>query len=172
MGRLRWGFFVSSAAVEMASKPMYAKKMIAAAKARGLQFFYHIHGYEFQPSAEGVVPFDVLVQETDPENVKFEMDVFWATRPGQDPVALLNKYPDRWELMHVKDMAPGTATDDHTGQGTPEMEVPVGTGTIDYAAVLQAAEEIGMDRYYIEDETTDPLANIPKSIDYVETVAY
>ncbi|SRR5690606_23592539 len=138
---------------------------------RGLRFFYHPHGYEFQPADDGTVPFDVLVAETDPQYVSFEMDVFWVVHPGQDPVELLRKYPDRWSLMHVKDMAEGVVGDFSGGAG-PETNVPVGTGQIDYAAVLQAAEEVGVQRYFIEDESTDPLGNIPQSVAYLEQVTY
>ncbi|HET6569389.1 MAG TPA: TIM barrel protein [Rhodothermales bacterium] len=138
----------------------------------GIQFFYHTHGYEFQPTADGTIPFDVLMNETDPTNVKYEMDVFWVTRPGQDPAALLKKYPDRWELMHVKDMKKGTPTNDFSGGAPATAEVPVGTGQIDYRGVLNAAQDIGLDEYYIEDETTDPFGNIPQSVSWLETVAY
>lgn len=144
----------------------------SAANERGLQFFYHNHGYEFEPAADGTIPFDVLVEETDPENVKYEMDVFWTYHPGVDPAELLRKYPDRWELMHIKDMRQGTPTGDFSGHAPAEAQVPIGSGQIDYAAVLQAAEEIGLDRYYIEDETTDPMGNIPVSIEYLESVEF
>lgn len=144
----------------------------AAARERGLQFFYHIHGYEFQPSPDGVIPFDILVQETDPDNVKLEMDVLWATRPGQNPAELLRKYPDRWKLIHLKDLKVGASTNDFSGSAPPEDEVPVGEGQINFEEVLAAAEEIGLERYYIEDETTDPLGNIPLSISYLETIQY
>jgi sugar phosphate isomerase/epimerase len=143
-----------------------------AAKERGLQFFYHTHGYEFQPTASGTIPFDVLVSETDPEAVKYEMDVFWVTRPGQDPAALLRKYPGRWALMHVKDMKRGTPTNDFSGGAPAEADVPVGTGQIDYRAVLNAAKEVGVQHYYIEDESPDPLGNIPRSVEWLETVTY
>ena len=142
-----------------------------AARERGLRFFYHTHGYEFEPAADGTVPFDVLVQETDPENVTFEMDVFWVAHPGQDPAALLRKHPDRWKLMHIKDMKQGTVGD-FSGGASPEANVPVGTGQIDYRAVLAAADEVGVEQYYIEDESTDPTANIPRSIEYLKTVSY
>jgi sugar phosphate isomerase/epimerase len=143
-----------------------------AAAARGLTFFYHVHGFEFRPNDQGTTPFDVLVEETDPQNVKFEMDVFWTALPGVDPAALLRKYPDRWELMHVKDMKKGWPLGDHSGQAPAEADVPVGTGQIDYAGVLRAAAEIGVDRYYIEDESTTPLDNIPLSIDYLKSVDF
>lgn len=145
----------------------------AAARTAGVQFFYHIHGYEFQPGPSGVLPMDVLMQETDADAVKFELDVFWATRPGADPVALLRKYPNRWRLMHLKDMRQGTATNDHSGGAPPdETEVPVGTGQIDYRAVLRAAKEIGLQQYYIEDETSAPFTTIPQSTRWLQTVRY
>jgi sugar phosphate isomerase/epimerase len=143
-----------------------------AARAQGLTFFYHTHGYEFQPTANGTIPFDVLMKESNPDDVKFEMDVFWVTRPGQDPVALLKKYPNRWIALHVKDMAKGTPTNDFSGGAPASAEVPVGTGMIDYPAVLRTAQEIGVQKFYIEDETTDPLNNIPKSVAWMQTVKY
>lgn len=142
-----------------------------AARERGLQFFYHTHGYEFQPN-HGVLPFEVMVQETHPDDVQFEMDVFWTALPGVDPAALLRQYPDRWRLMHIKDLQQGYPLGDHSGHAPDSADVPVGTGQIDYRAVLQAAQEIGLDRYYIEDESTDPLGNIPKSIRFLETVRF
>ncbi|MDP9347546.1 MAG: sugar phosphate isomerase/epimerase, partial [Gemmatimonadota bacterium] len=144
-----------------------------AAREQGLQFFYHIHGYEFQPGTGGVLPMDVLMRETDPEAVKFQMDVFWATLPGVDPAALLRQYPNRWELMHIKDMRKGVPTNNHSGTAPPdETEVPVGTGQIDWRAVLRAAREIGLDRYYIEDETADPFGSVAQSIRFLQTVKY
>jgi sugar phosphate isomerase/epimerase len=143
-----------------------------AARAQGLTFFYHTHGYEFQPTPNGTIPFDVLMKESNPDDVKFEMDVFWVTRPGQDPVALLKKYPNRWIALHVKDMAKGTPTNDFSGGAPASAEVPVGTGMIDYPAVLRTAQEIGVKKFYIEDETTDPLNNIPKSVAWMQTVKY
>jgi sugar phosphate isomerase/epimerase len=81
--------------------------------------------------------------------VKFEMDVFWTSLPGTDPAALLRQYPGRWRLMHVKDMKQGVARGVHTGSANPDSsEVPVGTGQIDYRAVLKAAKETGVERYW------------------------
>lgn len=147
-------------------------RMGEAAAARGMTFYYHVHGYEFQPDASGQTPFDVIVAETDSDNVKFEMDVFWTVLPGVDPVELLRQYPDRWELMHIKDLKADWPLGDQSGHAPAEANVAVGAGQIDYPAVLQAAAEIGMDRYYIEDESTAPLENIPVSIDYLETLSY
>ena len=144
-----------------------------AARAQGLQFFYHVHGYEFKPGAGGVLPMDVLMKETDPEAVKFEMDVFWASLPGNDPVVLLKKYPGRWKLMHIKDMKKGVATGVHTGSANPDSsEVPTGTGQTDYRAVLRAAKDVGVERFYIEDETARPFDTVPLSIRWLEAVKY
>lgn len=143
-----------------------------AAKARGFQFFYHNHGFEFEPADDGTIPFDVLVQETDPENVKLQIDVFWTVHPGVDPAELLRKYPGRWALMHIKDMREGTPTGDFSGESPPETKVPVGEGQVDWPEVLSAADEVGLERYYIEDESTDPMGNIPLSIRYLEGLTY
>ncbi len=81
----------------------------AAAAKHHMKFFYHTHGYEFQPFGDGTL-FDLLVQGTNPKDVKFEMDIFWIAHSGQDPVKLLEKYPKRFELMHLKDMKRETPT--------------------------------------------------------------
>jgi sugar phosphate isomerase/epimerase len=143
------------------------------ARERGLQFFYHVHGYEFEPDASGVLPMDILMRETPDDAVKYEMDVFWISRPGADPVAWLRKYPTRWRLLHLKDMKRGTPTNVNTGSANPdETEVPIGTGQIDYRGVLRTAREIGVAKYYIEDETANPFATIPLSVRWLETVKY
>jgi sugar phosphate isomerase/epimerase len=140
-----------------------------AARAEGLQFFYHLHGFEFQSDADGALPFDVLVQETDADAVKFEMDVFWTALPGVDPAALLAKHAGRWRLMHLKDMRQGVALGNHSGGANPDStEVPVGSGQIDYRAVLRAAQAAGVERYYVEDETVAPFTTIPVSIRWLE----
>jgi sugar phosphate isomerase/epimerase len=144
-----------------------------AARERGLQFFYHVHGYEFQPAASGILPMDILMRETPNDDVKFEMDVFWISRPGADPVAWLRKYPTRWRLLHLKDMRKGTATNVNTGSANPdETEVPVGTGQIDYRGVLRTAREIGVEKYYVEDETAEPFATMPLTVQWLSTVRY
>jgi sugar phosphate isomerase/epimerase len=142
-----------------------------AAKQQGLQFFYHAHGYEFKPGAGGVLPMDVLMQETDSDAVKYEMDVFWITRPGADPVAWLRKYPTRWRLMHLKDMKQGTATNVDNGAANPDSsEVPVGSGQIDYRAVLRTAHEVGVEQYFLE--TSAPFTTLPLSVQWLETVRF
>jgi sugar phosphate isomerase/epimerase len=144
-----------------------------SAQQQGLQFFYHVHGYEFQPGPSGALAMDVLMRETAPDAVKFEMDVFWISRPGADPVAWLRKYPTRWRLLHLKDMKQGTATNVNTGSANPdETEVPLGTGQIDYRGVLRAAREIGVEKYFVEDETREPFATMPLTVRWLETLRY
>ncbi len=140
----------------------------AAFKAAGIQFAYHTHGFEFTPSGqEGETVFDVLVRATDPALVKLEMDVFWVFVPGIDPVSLLEKYPDRWVMLHLKDLRRG-AKRGGAARDTPATDrVAVGAGQIDWPAVIRAAQRIGVKYYFIEDEGVAPLADIPASIAYL-----
>ncbi len=139
-----------------------------AIKAAGLQFAYHPHGYEFVPSKSGNgTNFDLLMRETKPGLVEMEMDVFWVFHGGQDPVKLLEKYSDRWTLMHVKDMRKGASTGFTTAHAAPTDNVAVGAGQIDWPAVLSTAKKVGVKYYFIEDETPAPLENIPASLKYL-----
>ena len=141
-------------------------------KEHGLQFFYHNHGFEFQPHGDGETTFDILMRNTDPELVKFQLDVLWALLPGQDPVKLLRKYPDRWISMHLKDLAPGVPQGNHSGRGIPgvRMESAIGHGQGDFPAILEAAQEIGIKYFFIEDETQEVLTQIPKSLEFLSTI--
>src|SRR5581483_12017912 len=117
-----------------------------ACQAAGLRFGYHPHGIEFTTAGDGSgdLVFDILVRETKPELVCYEMDVFWVYHAGQDPAKLLLKYPDRWRLMHVKDMRKGALTGFSTGSAAPTDNVAVGTGQINWPEVLSTAEKIGV----------------------------
>ncbi|MDR3404945.1 MAG: sugar phosphate isomerase/epimerase [Chthoniobacter sp.] len=143
-----------------------------AFKAEGIQFFYHTHGYEFRPVSEGSSDtfFDMLVKETKPELVSYEMDVFWTYLPGVDPVKLLAKYPNRWALMHLKDMRKGAVRGVFTGKAPLTDDVPIGTGQIDWPAVLKQAAKSGVKYYFIEDESPTVDEALPQSIKYLETV--
>lgn len=137
-------------------------------KAAGIQFFYHNHGFEFQPHQDGTL-FDLLMAKTDPDLVKFEMDVLWTVFPGQDPVKLLKKYPDRWVLMHLKDLKKGVAGNLSGGTDLTN-DVVLGTGQADYPAILKACQEIGVKYYFIEDESPTVLEQLPKSLDYLSKI--
>jgi sugar phosphate isomerase/epimerase len=143
----------------------------AAFAKEGMRFFYHTHGYEFQKYENGTL-FDLLVKETDRKLVSFEMDVFWIVHPGQNPVALLEKYGDRFKLMHVKDMKKGTQTGLLTGKSDVTNDVALGTGQIDYPAILKAAKKVGIKYYFIEDESPTSVEQIPVTLKYLEKVKF
>ena len=132
----------------------------------GLRFFYHTHGYEFLPYGKGTF-FDLMMAETNPRFVHYEMDVFWIVHPGQDPVKLLEKYGSRFELMHVKDMKQGTPTGVFTGHADVSSNVALGAGVIDWRAVLSAARKAGVKWYFIEDESADSVQQIPQSLKFL-----
>jgi sugar phosphate isomerase/epimerase len=146
----------------------------AAFKEAGIIFTYHPHGYEFRQRKEGDARtlFDLLVAETNPALVSFEMDVFWVTHPGQDPAKLLAKYPNRWALMHLKDLRRGAATGVHTGHAPQSDDVPLGTGQVNWPAVLKQAAAVGVKHYFIEDESTAPLEAVPVSVKYLQGVRF
>ena len=136
-----------------------------------IQFYYHNHGYEFYPYKEGQTLFDLLMEKTDPELVKYQMDVLWTIFPGQDPVKLLRKYPNRWVSMHLKDLAKGVEGN-FSGGTDVKNDVALGSGQVDYPALLKAAQELGIKQYYIEDESPDVLKQIPQSLKFLSTVKF
>ncbi len=141
-----------------------------AFKKAGIQFGYHPHGYEFQPLDDGSTLFDVLMAETKPEFVTYEMDVFWITFPGVDPVKLLEKYPTRWSLMHLKDLRKGVRTGAYTGHTSLENDVPLGTGQVNWPAVLSTAVKVGIKHFFIEDESPTSTEAIPQSVKYLQSL--
>jgi len=142
----------------------------AAFKAAGIRYAYHPHGYEFRPYTNGETLFDLIVRLTQPELVCYEMDVFWATHGGQDATKLLAKYPDRWKLMHVKDIRVGAPTGIYTGRAPATDDVSVGTGQVDWPSVFREARTVGVEWYFIEDESVAPLQDIPESVAYVNSL--
>jgi sugar phosphate isomerase/epimerase len=140
-----------------------------AATQQGMRFGYHLHGYEFIPSEEGNL-FDTLARNTDQKLVEFQVDVFHTFHGGGDPVKVITQYAPRVTSLHLKDLKKGSAIVPGTGTGTPDLDVPVGTGAIDMPAVLRAAMKAATKFYYLEDESADPLNNIPQSLRFLETV--
>lgn len=134
----------------------------------GLSFCYHPHGYEFRPYEDGTL-FDYLVKNTDPRYVNFEMDVFWVKHPGQDPVALLNKYPGRFLLMHLKDRAHGTEGNQF-GRADVETNVVLGAGDVGIADIMRTAKKTGVKHYFIEDESSRSVEQIPQSLEFLGTI--
>jgi len=135
----------------------------------GLKFYYHNHGYEFGPYGDGTM-FDLLVAETKPEFVYFQMDLLWALIPGQDPAKLFDKYGSRWLLVHLKDLKKGVPTNNMTGHTDVSNDVALGSGQMDWPAVLRAAEKAGVKYYFIEDESPTALQQIPQSLKFLEGV--
>jgi sugar phosphate isomerase/epimerase len=136
----------------------------------GLKFFYHCHGYEFRPHGDGTL-MDLLMKETNPKFVRFQMDVFWVMHPGADPVKWLERYPKRWELIHVKDMKKGVKGD-FTGHTDVSNDVALGTGRMNWPAILKAAKKAGVKWYFIEDESPTSETQIPQSLHYLDQVKW
>ncbi len=136
---------------------------------KGLYFCYHNHGFEFRPHEEGTL-FDYIVQNTHPDYVSFEIDLMWTVHPGFDPVELLKKYPERFRLMHMKDLRKGVVGD-FSGRTPRENDVVLGTGQVDFPAVLKAARQTNIEYYYIEDENPDVVNRIPASRDYIMSIS-
>jgi sugar phosphate isomerase/epimerase len=137
-------------------------------KENGLTFCYHAHGYEFWPYEDGTL-LDYIIKNTNPEYVSFEMDIMWIYFGGGDPAALLKKYGNRWKLMHVKDMKKGTKRD-LTGLTSPENDVAVGTGELDIPSIMREAKRIGIKHYFIEDESSNIIIQIPQTIAYLKSL--
>jgi len=139
-------------------------------KENGLTFCYHPHGYEFQNYKNGTL-MDYIIESTNPENVSFEMDIFWVHFGGGDPVALLKKYGKRWKLLHLKDMKKGIAKD-LSGQTSVEYNVPLGQGQLDMIGILKEARNIGIAHYFIEDESSVVIDQVPQSIAFLKSLKY
>lgn len=137
----------------------------------GIKFFYHPHGYEFKPFGNGTF-FDLLMKETNPQYVHFQMDIYWIVHAGQDPVKLLERYPDRWISMHLKDMRKGTPTGEFNGHVIQKNFVPIGQGQIAIVDAMRVASKQGIKSYFIEDESGSPGTGIPISLRYLNSVAW
>lgn len=137
----------------------------------GITFFYHAHGYEFEKHADGTL-LDLLITETKPEHVSYQMDVLWIVFPGQDPVKLLEKYGSRWKLMHLKDLRKGVATGSLAGKTDLTNDVTLGTGQTDWPAVIAAAKKVGVQHYFIEDESPTSMEQIPQSVQFMKTQGF
>jgi sugar phosphate isomerase/epimerase len=134
----------------------------------GFSFCYHMHGYEFRPY-EGGTLFDYLIKNVSPQDVNFEMDVFWVKNPGQDPVALLKKYPNRFPLMHLKDRKPGTENNQN-GTADDDSNVVLGTGDVGIAVIMKEAKRAGVKHYFIEDESSTSVQQVPLSLKFLKSL--
>ncbi|TBH74846.1 sugar phosphate isomerase/epimerase family protein [Aquirufa nivalisilvae] len=117
-----------------------------------LTFCYHNHGFEFEPYGEGTL-FDYLVQNTDPKFVSYEMDILWTFFPGQNPATLLEKYGNRFKLMHLKDLKKGVQGN-MSGGTSVENDVALGSGQLNIPEIMKAAKKAKIQHYYLEDESS------------------
>ena len=134
-----------------------------ASRARKIQFAYHNHEFEFVP-IEGTIGYDVLLAETDPVLVQFEMDLYWITRGGKDPLAYFAKYPGRFPLLHIKDM---TAAPD---RGFADL----GKGVIDFKRIFRKAGQAGAKHYFYEQDVTpgSPFDSARTGYDYLKNLRF
>jgi sugar phosphate isomerase/epimerase len=135
-------------------------------KENGITFCYHAHGYEFGPYKDGTL-FDYMASKMNPAYANFEMDVFWVKHPGQDPVALLKKYPGRFKMMHLKDRRPGTPNT-QDGHAPDETNVVLGAGDVGIAAIMKLAKQYGVKYYFIEDESPIAMEQVPQSLVFLK----
>lgn len=132
----------------------------------GLTLVYHPHGYEFRPYAEGTL-FDYMAQNA--EYFKFELDVYWAAHGGEDPVGLMERYPEKFVLMHIKDMKKGILGN-NSGLEDVDTNVVLGTGSLNMPAIVKKAGELGIGYMFIEDESSRVISQIPKSLAYLKNL--
>jgi sugar phosphate isomerase/epimerase len=132
------------------------------ARSSGLRFAYHNHDLELKP-IDGVRPLDILLGETDPKFVDFEMDIYWVVFGGGDPLDYFNRFPHRFALAHVKDSA-----------GPPDNKmVDVGQGKIDFRTIFAQSNKAGFKHYFVEhDQPADPIATIRNSYNYLHALRY
>ncbi len=142
-------------------KKIAADISIAAEKCKkaGIQLCYHNHDFEFQQIG-GQLPMDILTKETDASLVNIELDLYWATKAGQDPIAFFNAHKGRVALWHVKDM-------DKTEK---KFYTEVGNGVIDFNTIFKNAKTSGMKHFFVEQDECpgSPLDSIQKSIGYIK----
>lgn len=136
----------------------------------GITFCYHNHGYEFSPYENGTL-MDYIIQNTNPKYVSFEIDILWTFFPGANPTELLNKYGNRFKLLHLKDLRKGV-TGNLSGGTAVENDVALGTGQLDIPAILKAAKKAGIKHYYIEDESPDYVKQVPQTMLYLKSLKY
>jgi sugar phosphate isomerase/epimerase len=143
-------------------------------KAAGMKCAYHNHAFEFAtPAGATKTLFDVLEENTDKKLVGFEADLFWVSVSGNDPVAFLTKYKGRVQLVHLKDRAEGT--EQRFNETVPRTAFKeVGSGTLDFKAILKACKSVGVKHYFVEQDQTpgDPLESLKKSYEYLSKLDY
>jgi sugar phosphate isomerase/epimerase len=139
------------------------------AQSNGLKLCYHNHAFEYKP-IEGQTGLEMLMSETQKNLVSLELDVFWATIGGHDPVELLKSYPGRVKLLHLKDRSRSFTKTQYNENVPHDAFTEVGNGSIDFPAVLTAADAAGVEHYFVEQDETpgDPINSLKKSFSYLK----
>jgi sugar phosphate isomerase/epimerase len=139
----------------------------------GLQLCYHNHGFEFEKGSDGKTVLETLMARLDPSRVKLEMDVFWVSVTGADPVALLQKYSGRVALVHLKDKAAGAPAETNEAKVAPTTFKAIGNGSLDFRAILKAADAAGVEHFFVEQDHTpgDPVASLKTSFEHLQQLA-
>lgn len=133
----------------------------AACQEVGIQLAYHNHEFEFEPNEDGVIPYDFMLDEMDPELVKMELDLYWIAYANRSANEYFRRDPGRYPLCHIKDM------------GSDRGMTPVGEGQIDFAAILAESETAGLRHYFVEhDHPEDALASIQTSITHLRSLTF
>lgn len=140
------------------------------AKDQGMGFAYHNHDAEFRDLG-GKTGYDVLIEETDPALVFFEVDCYWVAQAGIDPLQLMHKLRQRVRLLHLKDRKPGFPPSFDTGASSAHF-TEVGSGTLAWKPILESARKLGVEYYFVEQDKTDgpPLESIATSYKYLRTL--
>ena len=139
----------------------------AICKKNGIRFAYHNHDYSFKP-VDGMIPQTVMMDNTDKDLVDFEMDIYWVVAAGEDPKAWFAKYPGRFKLCHVKDLAKTNSKEGHES-------VQIGKGTIDFASILKAGASNGLKYHIIEQEAftgSNPMQSAEADAKYMKNFSY
>jgi len=146
-----------------------------ASQKAGIQFAYHNHWFEFTP-VNGKLPYDILLQECDPQLVKMEMDLCWITVGGQDPLKYFAQYPGRFPLVHVKDLTkmPNVSASGGQNLGDTLSEMTeVGSGMIDWKKIFAQSDKAGIEHYFVEhDHPKDPFDSARKSYEYLAKLRF
>lgn len=140
------------------------------AQDQGQRFAFHNHNYEFK-KFDGKDGYEVLLAETDPSLVSLEMDAYWITQAGMNPVEMLGRLGERVRMIHLKDRKPDVPTSQDLDDAASHF-TPVGKGTLDWRAILAAAKRSGIEHYFVEQDQSDipPLEAVRESYRYLHTL--
>jgi sugar phosphate isomerase/epimerase len=146
-------------------------------KKAGIQFAYHNHWLEFIPTADGKLPYDILLDNCDPDLVKMEMDLCWITVGGQDPVKYFARYPGRFPMVHLKDLkkipALHTVVEGRFAGASMAEIADVGSGVIDWKRILSHSGQAGIKHFFVEhDNPKRPIESVRVSYEYLNRLRF